>query len=84
MDDRIIDSKTSNRRRFFSNLFQGIVAAGIAPSIIVPCLTDRQIWKPNVVVPCRKLKAMWTVEAEQELQAFYAIILTDNMTREIA
>jgi len=72
-----------NRRNFFSNLFSGIVAASIAPSIIVPRLADRQLWKPSrkIVVPRRKLKVTWTAELEQDLQAYYHIDAEKEITK---
>lgn len=62
-----------NRRRFFSNLFGGIVASSVAPSIIIPRLADRQLWKPTIVCVPRKLKTVWTVELEQDLAAYHSI-----------
>ena len=64
-----------NRRRFFSNLFGGIVASSVAPSIIIPRLKDRQIWKPDskIIYSRRKLKVSWTDEMDQDLKAYYNI-----------
>lgn len=85
-----------NRRNFFSNLFRGIVATSIAPSIIIPRFEDHQIWKtpygseiPEVklilksepiVAKVRKLKAVWTCELEHDLLAYHDIDAEKEIT----
>lgn len=72
-----------NRRNFFSNLIGGIVAASVAPSIIVPRFADRTFWKPSkkIVIPHGKLKITWSSEMEQDLQAYHNIDAEKKLIR---
>lgn len=79
----------TNRRQFFSRLFGGIATASVAPSILIPKLADKQIWRPRpqiielrltstpIIVKPRKLKAKWTFEMEQDMQFYHSISQDD-------
>lgn len=76
----------NSRRQFFGKIAT-MFAATAASSILLPKFSDRFIWKSNsgipevylqleskpIVAKCRKLKAVWTVEFEQDLQAYHSI-----------
>ena len=75
----------NSRRRFFGQIATIIVATA-APSILVPKFNDRFVWKyggiPEVrlqlksepiVAKVQKLRVVWTVEFEQDFQAFHSI-----------
>jgi hypothetical protein len=70
-----------NRRNFFSNLFNGIVATQMAPSIIIPIFADRQIYKMSRVIKQPKyLKYRWVPESEQDLLHYHSITTELPMT----
>ena len=61
-----------NRRRFFGNLAV-ILGASMAPTIFVP-KNPVQWGRPTIFVPkVRRLKAVWSCELEQDLQAFHGL-----------
>jgi hypothetical protein len=68
-----------NRRRFFGNLGL-LIAACAAPTILVP-KSPINWGKPLLYVPVRrKLKATWSVELEQDLQAYHGINASEELT----
>lgn len=64
----------NSRPQFFGKIAT-MFAAEAASSILLPKFSDRFIWKSNepIVAKCRKLKAVWTVEFEQDLQSYHSI-----------
>lgn len=85
----------NSRRRFFGQIAT-IFAASAASSILLPKFSDRFVWKNTgipvvhlklksepIVAKVRKLKAVWTVEYEQDLQAFHSICAEDQLKAEL-
>jgi len=80
----------NSRRKFF-----GQIATIFASSILLPKYSDRFIWKPSnngiqenhlqltstpIIAKCQKLKVIWTVDFEQELQCYYSINVEKQIT----
>lgn len=85
----------NSRRRFFGQI-AAMFAVSVTPSILLPKFNDRFVWKyggiPEVrlqlksepiVAKVQKLKAVWTVEFEQDLQAFHSISAEKQLEAEL-
>lgn len=83
----------NSRRRFFGQIATIIAAA---PSILVPKFNDRFVWKyggiPEVrlqlkrepiVAKVRRLKVVWTVDLEQDIQAYHSISAEKQLEAEL-
>ena len=85
----------NSRRRFFGQIAT-IFAASAAPSILLPKFNDRFVWKYDgipevclqlkcepIVAKVQKIKAVWTVEFEQDLQALHSICAEKQLKAEL-
>jgi hypothetical protein len=64
----------NSRRKFFGQITT-IFASSAAPSILLPKFADKFFWKPDRIseVKYQKLSVVWTIELEQDLQAYHSL-----------
>lgn len=65
-----------NRRQFVGNLFNGIVVANAAPSLIIPQFGDSQIWKPSRQIYINDIKSELTRIVSRIIQDEINLIMT--------
>jgi hypothetical protein len=66
-------------RRSFIGLLAGALAVSACPSILIPKHGTK-----TIVPVRRKLKAVWTVECEQDLQAFHGINVREHLMNQLS